>query len=348
MKMEQTCSICGSQGPHAQYLAREMMFGTREPFAYFECAECGCLQIGEPPEKISEYYPKDYYAHSISPEQKLSNPLHSYALRLRDRYAVFGGGMLGRMLSNRAPEPGLQALQPLQLSREAAILDVGCGNGVRLYTLRELGFSNLLGIDPFIAGDKTYHNGLRIEKKSLEAVSGLWDVIMFHHVFEHMEQPLDILKFVRCILKPSGHCILRIPTVSSFAWRHYRTDWVQLDAPRHFFLHSRNSIERLAEAAGLRVIRVQYDSVALQFWGSEQYRLDVALHDPRSYKMNQRSGVFKRADIRRFARRSRKLNAAGEGDAAAFYLVRNRRLSFLAGARHREALVSDSRRFHQS
>jgi len=36
---------------------------------------------------------------------------------------------------------------------------------------------------------------------------------------------------------PGGWCVIRIPTVSSFAWEHYREQWVQLDAPRHFFLH---------------------------------------------------------------------------------------------------------------
>jgi len=32
---------------------REMMYGFRDEFIYIECSECGCLQIAEIPEDIS-------------------------------------------------------------------------------------------------------------------------------------------------------------------------------------------------------------------------------------------------------------------------------------------------------
>lgn len=296
------------------------MFGTRDTFEYFECRLCGCLQIGDFPQDASRYYPAGYYAHSVSPEAKYAGGLRSYALNQRNRYAVFHHGLIGRFLCDRIPEPGLLALQELSLSSEASILDVGCGNGLRLYALRQIGFQHLLGIDPFIQEDKTYRNGLSIEKRTIENVAGSWDVIMFHHVFEHIDDPLGALIRVKHLLKPSGSCVLRIPTVSSFAWRHYRTDWVQLDAPRHLFLHSRGSIERLAKAAGLRLSLVRYDSGAFQFWGSEQYRRDIPLRDPRSFAETGRFDLFTKAEISEFDQRAIRLNAENDGDAAAFYL----------------------------
>src|SRR5690606_13809129 len=113
---------------------------------------------------------------------------------------------------------------------------------------------------------------------------------------------------------------IRVPVADSWAWRHYGTDWVQLDAPRHLFLHTRRSLDLLAADAGLVVERVADDSGAFQFWGSEQYRRDIPLRDPRSYAVNPRASDFTAAQIREFRRRAADLNARGEGDQASFYL----------------------------
>jgi SAM-dependent methyltransferase len=312
-KVEQLCRICGARGPHSLYTAREMMFGLRDEFDYFECNSCGCLQIQVIPLDISPYYPENYYAHNVSPDKRFANPAIAVLRRLKARYDLSGGEFLGRKFFEAKQDSGLRSLGVLNPSRESSILDVGCGNGERLYKLREIGFRNLLGVDPFIAGDRTYKNGLSIEKKNLSQVSGTWDFIMFHHSFEHMDSPVEMLQQVRRLLKPSGQCIIRIPTVSSYAWRHYRTDWVQLDAPRHYFLHSQTSIEYLARATDLRVTSVCYDSSGFQFWGSELYLRDIPLtNGPRS---------LGKSDIRKFQARAKQLNAANDGDAAAFYLT---------------------------
>lgn len=54
------CRICASAAIRVFY-AREMMFGTREVFQYFECTDCGCVQILSYPDDIARQYPKEYY-----------------------------------------------------------------------------------------------------------------------------------------------------------------------------------------------------------------------------------------------------------------------------------------------
>ena len=124
------------------------------------------------------------------------------------------------------------------------------------------------------------------------------------------------------LLKPEGVALVRIPVADSWAWRHYGADWVQLDPPRHLFLHTRRSMDLLAAAAGLKVERVVHDSTAFQFWGSEQYRRGIPLQDPRSYARNPRASAFSAGEIRTFEARAAELNACGEGDQACFYLRR--------------------------
>jgi len=314
--IDDACRICQARGPHELYVAREMMFGLRDSFEYFQCRECECLQIRRFPENISDYYPKQYYAHTASPEQEFSKSIRAYLLKARVHYAVFGRGLVGRAAFHRKPEHGAASLRSLKPARTTAILDVGCGTGMRLYTLKELGFQNLLGADPYIDHDIDYKNGLHIQKGSVADVSGKWDIIMFHHSFEHIDCPLETLQQVRRLLQPNGHCILRIPTASSYAWRHYRTDWVQLDAPRHYFLHSRLSIQHLAKAAGLRVTAVKCDATDFQFLGSELYYRNIPLQPSANHPK-----LFDNSVIAGLKDETEKLNAAGEGDSAAFYLA---------------------------
>jgi hypothetical protein len=135
--------------------------------------------------------------------------------------------------------------------------------------------------------------------------------------------PLETLQSASRLLSKAGVCLIRIPTVSSYAWKHYGADWVQLDAPRHFFLHSTESLEILSERAGLKVVDVVYDSEGFQFWGSEQYRRNIPLLSPQSYMTNPSRSIFSDSQIREFEDRAQQLNLEKQGDQAAFYLRRS-------------------------
>src|SRR4029079_13038684 len=101
---------------------------------------------------------------------------------------------------------------------------------------------------------------------------------------------------------------------SSYAWQHYRENWVQLDPPRHIVIFSRDGLSKAAARAGLKLLRTVDDSTDLQFWGSEMYRRDIPLHkhDPGS--------IFSPSDMIGFARRANELNGQNQGDQAAFIL----------------------------
>lgn len=98
--------------------------------------------------------------------------------------------------------------------------------------------------------------------------------------------------------------------------------WVQLDAPRHYFLHSIESMRILSNKAGFELCEIIYDSTAFQFLGSEQYLKDIPLKDDRSYGINPHNSIFTDEDIISFTNRADELNCANEGDQATFYLRR--------------------------
>jgi hypothetical protein len=54
---------------------REMYFGTREPFDYYNCSACAALQIVNVPEgeQLTRHYPQNYHAYNVSALSRLSD-----------------------------------------------------------------------------------------------------------------------------------------------------------------------------------------------------------------------------------------------------------------------------------
>jgi SAM-dependent methyltransferase len=287
------CRICDSDRDQ-MFEVREMMFGYRDLFRYFQCQDCKCLQICEVPSDMSKYYPPDYYSFTTDFSKIPAEAVKNQAQAALALYFSSAG-----------------------ITRDCKVLDVGCGAGMHIYALKEHGFENVLGVDAFIKETIRHGNGAKVIKGTIFDIDQQWDLIMFNHSFEHMENPVEILRQVSRLLSESGTCFIRIPTVSSYAWEHYGVNWVQLDAPRHFFLYSVESIKLLGQKSGLDLKQVLFDSTEFQFWGSELYLRDIPL---RAGGQARPSSIFTQAEMQSFRRKAQELNQANKGDQAAFYL----------------------------
>lgn len=314
------CRICGNLDGNRLHLAREMMEGRRDRFPYVECGACGCVQIVQVPANLGDYYGEGYYSLAANLDEEFASE------RLREERGRSTRDLLelpkaeAERVAHADMRRPLWSLRRAGLHRGSRVLDVGCGAGRLLYLLRLAGWTELLGVDPFLPADLTYADGLTVLRRDLGGVSGTWEVIMFHHAFEHLPDPLGTLAEVKARLAPGGVCLLRLPVADSEAWRRYGVDWVQLDAPRHLFLHTRRSLDILAAEAGLAVRAVRHDSYELQFWGSEQYRRDIPLRSEQSYNWGRNPAVFTPAQMDAWRAESAALNREGRGDQAAFYL----------------------------
>lgn len=318
--MRYQCRICGNTEKKTHYVAREMMYGLRDEFDYFMCPKCECLQISEIPDNLNKYYPDDYCPYSAGRVFKQSK-IKWHLKRQRARHLLGDRNVTGRILSwafGNTSIPGWAKLCGITV--DSKTLDIGCGAGSLLLLLQSQGFTNLTGVDPYIPKEPNYDNGVRILKKDVSDIEGSFDFIMLHHSFEHVIDPADTLRTIHNITARNGIVLLRIPTVSSLAWRKYNEKWVQLDAPRHLHIHSLKSIELLSKNFGFEVESIVFDSSAFQFLGSEQYIKDIPLRDPRSYRNGVEGSIFTEMDINHFEIEAKKLNEAGDGDQACFVL----------------------------
>ena len=300
------------------------MYGIRESFSYFECASCRCVQITEYPADMARFYPADYYAYApaveAAPKSGLAR-LKSIARNIVLGQKISRSIWLG-LPANRdwiAKQPVLQFYTERFVDPSTRMLDVGCGAGDLLRDLRNLGFRNVEGVDPYIPADISHEGRTLVWRRHLSEMTPGYACISFHHSLEHMPDQATVLADTRRLLAPGGIIVIRIPMAGTAAWRTYKENWVQLDPPRHFYLHSVKSLNLLAEQCQLVVDSMSYDSKGLQFWGSELYLKDISLLDERSPARGS-NAVYSRDELKEFDRRAADLNALNDGDQAMIIL----------------------------
>jgi 2-polyprenyl-3-methyl-5-hydroxy-6-metoxy-1,4-benzoquinol methylase len=298
------------------------MYGTGEIFDYLECSNCGCLQIIKVPKNISKYYLNENY-YSFETKNRLNSVIR-YIINKRDEYCLLKNSYLGRLINIKYKNTFFSILGGLNLNYNSKILDVGCGSGKFLLRLKELKFKQLTGIEPYI--DKEINtNTLIIKKKTLDQLSNKqkFDLIIFSHSFEHMIDPHETLMKVRNILSQEGICIIRMPVKSEYIWNNYGINWVQIDAPRHFFVFTITGFKILVKNAGLKLKNTIFDSTEFQFWGSEQYKRNIPLESENSYKNNPKKSIFTKDQINSYKENTKHLNKENLGDQAIFILKKS-------------------------
>lgn len=318
--MSNTCRVCQNKNNNTLFTIREMLYGTKEEFTYFECDTCNSLQIQNIPVNMSVYYPSGYLGDwQEHVDDTPIGPLRSFLRQQRVHYLLYGKSIIGRfasMLGEDYFNYDWNWFRSAGISTNSRILDVGCGPGVLLKSLQRQGFSNLHGLDPF--QDWTFP-GLGIKKCQLNELSGTYDFIMLHHSFEHMPNPLQALESLKRLCSPSGKILIRIPVANCYAWKNYGVNWYQIDAPRHLVIPSVSGMQILAKQAGLTLFKVEFDSNEMQFCCSEQYAQNIPLKDERSYHKDRNTHSFSHREINDFKLKSEELNKLAEGDQACFY-----------------------------
>jgi SAM-dependent methyltransferase len=304
------CRICGNVQNNKDFTVKEMMFGLMDEFVYYSCGNCGALQIKNVPQDMNKYYPKDYYSFSCSVACNRST-FKKLITNKRLYWYIKRKGVFGKILSYIKPIKIYDVIGRYGATLNSSILDVGCGSGSFLQTLKNEGFNNLTGIDRYIDKNINFGDGFQVVKGEIFDIKNIkYDAIFFNHSFEHIFEQQETLLKAKSILNKDGFIIIRVPIADSWAYMNYGTDWVQLDAPRHFFIHTNKSMDILSRKVNCCVVETLYDSGALQIIGSDGYKNGVPLRMQKHTK-EQIKAANKKAD---------KLNLNRSGDQVAFVI----------------------------
>ncbi|MEP6674896.1 MAG: class I SAM-dependent methyltransferase [Ferruginibacter sp.] len=315
----QPCKVCDNINGNELYQLKEMQLGLREMFTYMRCAKCGCMQLLDIPADLGKYYSNEnYYSFNLGLNIKKKPGV---LRKIKADYLLYGKQkILGGLLSLGYKAPDYYSwLKNSGVQYEDAILDAGTGNGSLLMSLYRIGFTNLTGIDPFI--DKEQHYGsVNIFRKNIFETTGQFDLIMLHHAFEHMDEPLKVLLQLNQLLKKGKCLLIRTPVMGMYSWKTYKENWMDLDAPRHIIIHTIESMKLLAEQSGFKIKKIVFDSNYMSLIGSDQYAKGIALPDPQSYSVNKEAAGYSKEEIETFKATAAKIDKEQQGDQAAFYL----------------------------
>ena len=167
------------------------------------CEECGLVFVNPmpPPELLDQFYG----------EEGVWGEAHA------ERAARIAAAHERRVARNKPPKSGrrpkrvllLDAMQPhVQVDTPppgAKVIDFGCGEGKLLNTLQEAGWETY-GIEPSTTVAFLRHH-------QLEAVpqDGTFDLVILHHVLEHVPNPLEVLQQLAGALRQGGMLFIGVP-----------------------------------------------------------------------------------------------------------------------------------------
>jgi SAM-dependent methyltransferase len=233
------CRCCGgSRSTTVISGIRDWEYGVEGTWAHLRCLDCDVVQLEPFPavDLLVRAYDIDYHGYATT-EKK--GAIYSALHKINE-------AVLRRQLGSLVSPP-------------ARVLDVGCGAGEFLYTLRDLGYGPLAGID-FSARAISL-----VRTKGLQAHHGLfldlpargdYDLVVMNNYLEHTIDPIAEIRHARATLRPSGMLYGEIPNYRSgdrFVFGRY---WGGNHAPRHTFHFAPSTLRALMEKCGFRDVRI--------------------------------------------------------------------------------------------
>jgi 2-polyprenyl-3-methyl-5-hydroxy-6-metoxy-1,4-benzoquinol methylase len=145
--------------------------------------------------------------------------------------------------------------------RRGRLLDIGCGRGLFLHTMRGRGWE-VKGVefseDTARSVIETY--GIDVRAGSPEGwgfCAESFDVITISHVLEHVEKPVEMINECRRILQKNGLLVIAVPNISSLQAAAGKGAWFQLDLPYHLSHFSEEGLAELLKKNFYKIVKIR-------------------------------------------------------------------------------------------
>jgi len=245
MQKLNNCPVCNADSIGSFIETNAMMHSSSELFNFDQCDECQLVFIN-PRVALDEL--KNYYTSHYLPYRgakawgKFENLVDNSQKKLDKR-------RVSRVTST------------LQIKSESLILDVGCGNPTFLKACRDQLNCNTMGIDftdeGWVDHLKDFKN-IDLKVAEIKDLDGELkpDVITMWHYLEHDYEPLENLKHLKTLAKPTTKLVIEIPNFDSESRKKFGKDWAGWHTPRHISLFSPENVELLLKKSGWKVTKL--------------------------------------------------------------------------------------------
>ncbi|MGG9963652.1 class I SAM-dependent methyltransferase [Ferruginibacter sp. SUN106] len=253
------CPVCSSQNIAPALTAKDYTVSQKE-FAVWHCNACTARFTQDVPEQnaIGPYYQSDnYISHSDTKKGFVNTLYHAVRKRTLDKKKALIIGQVGMT--------------------KGEILDIGCGTGAFLNTMKTAGWG-ITGLEPDDTARKKAAELYSINPQSPEQLFQLkpasYHAITMWHVLEHVHELHAYIKQLAELITPQGKIFIAVPNYTSKDADIYKEFWAAYDVPRHLYHFSPASMKVLLSTYNLKLTTIRpmwYDSFYVSML-SEQYK----------------------------------------------------------------------------
>jgi len=235
------CPLCSSTNLKWVFDVKDYTVSGKE-FSIIHCEDCtGRFTQGIPDvDEIGVYYKSEDYISHTNTTKGFINTLYQRVRRitLKQKAAIV------------KQHTGLQT---------GRVLDIGCGTGAFLHTMRAQGWQ-VTGLEPDAdaraVAQKTYKIVAQPSHELFILPEGSFNAITLWHVLEHVHALHEYLERMKKLLTPQGVLFIAVPNYTSKDARVYGKYWAGYDVPRHLYHFSPKSMKLLVEQHGLQIAQM--------------------------------------------------------------------------------------------
>ncbi|MGA9347700.1 MAG: class I SAM-dependent methyltransferase [Anaerolineae bacterium] len=267
MLEEVNCDLCGANDTELVFEEQDRLHHLDGTFHLVRCRQCGLMYLTPRPtmEEMARYYPSDYHPYSTLDDHP------SVLVRLDHRYGV----------SKRC-----RAVIARSDVKEGRVLDIGCSTGSFLNAMRQRGNWEPYGVEinAEAANYARERLGLNVFAGTLTDAhypDSFFDIITLWNVLEHLHQPRATLIEIARIIRPGGLLTISLPNPDCIEASFFERYWAGLDAPRHLYIFSRRTLEKMLALTGFEVEEItsftgrhHVLALSLGFWLDEKVGSD--------------------------------------------------------------------------
>ncbi len=234
-----SCPVCLSEQIEYFLTAKDYTV-SQENFEVYACQKCQFKFTQNIPDEgsIGPYYQsEEYISHSDTKEGVVNRLYH--------------------MARNYMLKSKKQLVEKYAKNGEKSLLDIGCGTGYFLDTMKGAGWQ-VQGIE---VDDKTRQYaidkfGLQVSDNDalFDLPKTAFDVVSMWHVLEHVHELDAYMEQIHSILKPQAHLVIAVPNWDSHDANKYGAAWAAWDVPRHLYHFAPNNMQLLAERFGFELL----------------------------------------------------------------------------------------------
>lgn len=228
------CPVCAATVAEVELLVEDQHTGTGT-WPILSCGGCGVFFTGGVDVDPQQIYPDGYDPY--------------------EAVAATPWALVTEYLARRSPR-----IRPLvAMAAAGPLLDVGCGSGLGLRHLRGEGTS-AYGVDVTVSALRRAPRGTVsvADFMALPFKDATFAGLNLHHVLEHTDEPVRLLRELSRVLRNDGLMRVAVPVVASLWPRRADARHHAWEVPRHRVHFTPETFTRTVSMAGLRVARTRH------------------------------------------------------------------------------------------